>query len=93
MKKIIFLITLFLCQIITSQEFELGEKSITGIFDVKGKSKSEIFSSINRWISLNYNSSKDIIQLNDKESGTIIVKGINISTFENARRKFYKNQY
>jgi hypothetical protein len=58
------------------QEFEMEEKTITGIFEMESKTKSELFSSINKWISINYNSAKDVIHLNDKEAGTIIVKGI-----------------
>lgn len=54
------------------QEFKYEEKLVTGIFEAQGKSKSEIFSAINKWISINYNSSKNVIQMNDMDSGTII---------------------
>ena len=49
-----------------SQEYQLEEKTITGIFDTPDKTKSEIFSSINKWISLNYNSAQNVVQLNDR---------------------------
>lgn len=60
-----------------SQEYEIGEKKVVAIFEIEGKNKSQLFSIINKWISINYNSAKNVIQMNDKESGTIIVKGIN----------------
>ena len=60
-----------------AQEYKLEEKSVTGIFEANDKTKAELFSAINKWISVNYNSANSVIQLNDLESGTIIVKGIN----------------
>lgn len=77
----ILILTLFSIQTF-GQENEIDEKSITSIFEIEGKSKSEIFSSINKWISINYNSANNVIQLNDKESGDIIVKGINNLYYE-----------
>ena len=74
-----------------SQEYEYEEKIITGIFEVEGKSESEIFSAINKWIALNYNSAQNVVQLNDKESGTIIVKGINEAVYKNAIKEMYPN--
>jgi hypothetical protein len=59
------------------QEYKLEEKTVTKVFEVADKNKSELFSSINKWISINYNSAKNVIQMNDKEAGTIIIKGIN----------------
>jgi hypothetical protein len=82
-------ILLFLSLLLTtflssySQEFEIKEKKVVGIFEVKGKNKSELYSNINKWISINYNSSKDVIQMNDKESGTVIIKGINEVNYTN----------
>lgn len=60
-----------------SQKYTFEKTAIVGVFDGEGKTKSDIFSSINKWISLNYNSAKSVVQLNDKEAGNIIVKGIN----------------
>lgn len=77
MKKILLIAFIFFCNYGYTQEFKYEEKSVTGIFEAQGKSKSEIFSAINKWISINYNSSKNVIQMNDLESGTIIVRGIN----------------
>lgn len=76
------------------QEYKIEEKSITGVFNVDGKSKAEIFSAINKWISINYNSAKNVIQLNDAEAGNIIIKGINEVTYKNAIKFMYpKNAY
>lgn len=89
MKKI--LLTLFMCVSFNNyaQEFNLEPKTITGVFEAQGKNKSEIFSAINKWISINYNSSKNVIQMNDMDSGTIIVKGINTVKTKNALKKLY----
>jgi len=46
------------------------------IIQASGVNKDNIFALINQWIAIHYNSAKNVIQLNDKESGIIIVKGI-----------------
>ena len=77
-----------------AQEYELDEKTVTGIFEMEGKNKSAIFSAINKWISINYNSAKNVIQMNEKESGTIIIKGINEVVYKNTWKFLYpKNKY
>jgi hypothetical protein len=76
MKKLL-MVLLFLTGSANAQEFIKESKSITGIFEIKDKPKAEIFALINKWISINYNSSVDVIQMNDLQSGTIIIKGIN----------------
>ena len=77
-----------------AQKYTSEEKTITGIFDAEGKTKAEIFSSINKWIALNYNSAQNVVQLNDKESGNIIVKGINEAVYKNVMKELYpKNKY
>jgi hypothetical protein len=91
MKKILLTIFMVFGFLSNAQEFKLEGKTLTGIFEVEGKSKSELFSSINKWISINYNSSKNVIQMNDLESGTIIVKGINEVRTKNAFKKLYPN--
>ena len=78
-----------------AQEYKLEEKSVTGIFEANGKTKAELFSAINKWISVNYNSPKSVIELNDLESGTIIIEGItdgkyNLKPF---RPKYKKDKY
>jgi len=81
MKKILTISFLFMCLSFNAQEFQIENKAIVGNFDISNKTKSEIFSSINNWISLNYNNSKDV-QLNDLETGKIIIKGTNIISYK-----------
>ena len=77
-----------------SQEYTFKEKTVTRIFEAEGKTKAEIFASINKWIALNYNSAQNVVQLNDKESGNIIVKGINEALYKNVMKELYpKNKY
>lgn len=92
MRKIsILLFISFLQGILYAQEFKIEDKTITGIFEAKEKNKSDLFSSINKWISINYNSAKSVIQMNELESGTIIVKGINEVQFRNPYKQLYPN--
>ena len=94
MKKCILFLLIATCNIITSQEYTYKEKSITGIFTLEGENKNSIYSKLNKWISLNYNSSKNVIQLNDKEAGNIIIKGVNTARYKNALKEIYpKNKY
>jgi hypothetical protein len=90
MKKIIPLM-LLITSITYAQEYKLEEKTVTGIFEVKEKTKAEIFASINKWITLNYNSAKNVVQMNDLESGTIIIKGINEVIYKNSMKELYPN--
>ena len=84
----IVILTLSYC---VGQEYELEEKAVTGIFEIPKKNKSELFTLINKWISINYNSAKNVIQMNDKESGTIIIKGINEVVYKNTMKTIYPN--
>jgi hypothetical protein len=54
---------------------------VTGIFEANGKTKAELFSAINKWISDNYKSANRVIQLNDAEGGNIIIEGITEGKF------------
>ena len=77
-----------------AQEYTIEEKTIVGVFDAEGKTKGEIFSTINKWIALNYNSAQNVVQFNDKESGNIIVKGINETLYKNVLKELDpKNKY
>ena len=82
---------LFITTIANAQEYKLEGKAITGTFNVKDKSKSEIFASINKWISINYNNAKNVVQMNDLESGNIIIKGINEVKYKNPIKIIYPN--
>lgn len=86
-----FLLMLFITAITNAQEYKLEAKTITGTFDIKDKSKAEIFASINKWISINYNSAKNVVQMNDLESGTIIIKGLNEVKYKNPIKIIYPN--
>jgi Domain of unknown function (DUF4468) with TBP-like fold len=92
MRKLSFILLLsFLSVILSAQDLKTEEKTITGTFNATDKNKSELFSSINKWISINYNSAKNVIQMNDLESGTIIVKGINVVQYKNTAKQLYPN--
>lgn len=56
-------------------EFVEGKGQVKAVIDFPGKSKSEIFNSVNLWVAKNYRSSNDVVQLQDKEAGTIVCKG------------------
>ena len=73
----------------TILNLNITEKKITATINAIGKSKSEIYSSINKWVSINYTSANDVIQMNDKEAGTMIVKGLNSLSFINPTRATY----
>lgn len=75
MKKIILGLLLMFQSISFSQEYKIEELSVTGVFEVPGKTKPEIYSLINKWISKSYASTKSVIQLNDPESGSIVIRG------------------
>ena len=56
MKKAIILFMILIVNSVYSQDYTYEDKTMTGVFEVKGKSQSELFSLINKWISINYNS-------------------------------------
>ena len=72
--------------------FELPVDSTTGkitfikIIEVNNKNKSEIYTIIKSWITENYKSPKDVINIDDKESGIILLKSFhqNIQTISNS---------
>jgi len=84
MKKLIILI-LFAPFFIFSQELKIDEK--TGMYTKQdimvfdSISKEEIFNKTIEWISLNYNSANDVIQLRDNVNGKIILKGMYTTNF------------
>ena len=95
MRKIVLGLLMVISFYSNAQEYKLEEKSVTGIFEANGKTKAELFSAINKWISVNYNSPESAIELNDAEGGNIIVKGItegkyNLKPF---RPKLKKDKY
>ena len=91
MKKTLMVYLLFLPIFTKAQEYKLEKKTVTGIFEVKEIKKAEIFVAINKWVSINYNSAKNVVQMNDLESGTIIIKGINEVSYKNSMKELYPN--
>jgi hypothetical protein len=91
MKNILFLILLISSLSVHAQTYTNDDKSLTGVFKVAGKSKAEIFSAINKWISINYNSGKSVTQLSDVDGGNIIVKGINEIVYKNTYKHLFPN--
>lgn len=65
-------------QAITINE-ETGKYTKQEVIEFDSISKDELFNKAIEWITLNYNSANDVIQLSDKETGKIILKG-NFST-------------
>ena len=59
------------------------------VFDVENKTKNKLYTSLYKWVSINYVSAKSVIQMADKDSGTIIVKGSNKVVFPNPYKKIY----
>lgn len=91
MKKLLVVIALMFSTLIFSQEYKTDDKALTGVFEVAGKSQGEIFSAINKWISINYNSGKSVTQLSDAEGGNIIIKGINQVSYKNISKILHPN--
>ena len=81
MRLFIVLLMFFSCFLSSglalSQTIERSEKSITYVIDTPGKDKNTLYLEIFKSIALIYNDANNVIQMNDKESGTIIVKGLN----------------
>lgn len=46
-----------------------------GVIEAPGLSATDIYNRAKRWVAQNYRSSKDVIQLDNKEAGEIMVKG------------------
>lgn len=91
MKKILFTTLLMLSLSNYAQTYTIEDKTLTGVFEVQGKTKAQIYSAINKWISINYNSGKSVTQLSDSEGGNIVVKGINETTYKNTYKILYPN--
>jgi hypothetical protein len=89
MKKIFLILLMAVSYCSNAQAYKLEEKSVIGIFEADGKTKAEIFSAINKWISINYNSGKSVTQLSDDEAGNIVVKGVNKVYYKNILKLFF----
>lgn len=70
--------TVSIAQRKTSLPYDEAEKVIKydTILIAEGANKEKLQSKVFEWIALNYKSANDVIQMNDKENGTIIAKGV-----------------
>lgn len=96
MKKLFIFILLITASLQNSysQKTTVEEKRVTAVFSCDTLKKDDIFSRINKWIALNYNSANNVIQMSDKQAGTIVVKGINSVTYNNPTKSAYpKSKY
>ena len=91
MKRILFVTLLMLSISNYAQTYTTEDKALIGVFEVQGKTKAEIYASINKWISINYKSGKSVTQLTDVESGNIVVKAINEVSYPNISKIIYPN--
>lgn len=83
MKKLLLLLFL-VPMLLFSQKIELDEKTglyaQTEVLEFEGLSKDDLFNKTIEWVTLNYNSANDVVQLKDLELGKIIVKGNFVSS-------------
>lgn len=91
MKNILSIAFLLMYCISNAQEFRTEKNAIIGNFEFENKNKSELFTSLNNWISLNYDMSKDV-QMNDLESGKIIISGMNEISYRSLAKALYPNK-
>jgi hypothetical protein len=54
---------------------QTGRITYEGVVQVDGVSKADLFTRANAWAARTYRSANDVIQLNDKEAGQLILKG------------------
>ena len=91
MKNLLFALMIMLPTSIYAQTYTTEDKVLTGVFETQGKTKAQIYSAINKWISINYNSGKSVTQLSDVDAGNIVVKGINEVSYPNISKIIYPN--
>jgi len=90
MNKLLFTLALLISIVGYAQDSTLTS-SISYVNKAEGKTKSEIFSLLSKWVALNYNSANNVVQLNDIEGGNIIVKGVNSMATSNANKAMLPN--
>lgn len=72
MKKVLLLAICFMASaVVTAAE-------VSNVYEISGKNQSQIFNGAKEWIALNFKSANDVIQSEDKDTGTIIAKGSTI---------------
>ncbi len=67
MKKLILIYLLFASIVVSSQSY-------TEVVQQDTTSKEDLYSRARTWAEVTFNSAKDVIQMGDKETGTLIVK-------------------
>lgn len=91
-KSIIAIALLFACAIFNSySQVEIQKEEFPdyqGIVTTEGKSASDIYAKAKTWIALNFKSANDVIQLDDKENGILVVKGNTTSYYTFMKKKY-----
>jgi len=76
MKKFLLLFLLINATMYSQKNFEFDN-----IIEFDTIKKAKLFEILNDWVAVTFNSANDVIQLSDKESGKIIIKGLRDYTF------------
>lgn len=75
MRNMRFILILFLVAINIHCYSQDSYLKLDTVIPIQNVDKDLLFAKTNEWAAERYNSSKDVIQLSDKESGTLICKG------------------
>ncbi len=73
MKKLLTYIVVLVSLISTAQTINSEGNGFTSVSEAEGMSKSDIYQKAKEWVALNYNSAKNVIQLDTENK--IIIKG------------------
>src|SRR5690606_17454969 len=81
MKKLLLFIMLIVSGSAFAQSNEIpwdenGEVTFTEVVQVEGVDAADLYTRAKLWFTETYNSSKDVIQMDDKEAGVIVGKGL-----------------
>ena len=80
MKTILLSSFIMLSSIVFAQEFPINEKtgkvSYEGVVKVEGASATDLYIKANEWFAMAFNSANNVIQMQDKDAGKIIGKGL-----------------
>ena len=81
MKKLLFVLAFtFIGGQAFSQELPVSEKtgkvSYENVITVEGSTSSDLYISANEWFATTFNSANDVIQMQDKEAGKLIGRGV-----------------
>ncbi len=80
MKKVLSALMLcFVSIVMFSQEIKVISNEFPtyqGVISIDNQSANDLYTHIKLWIAENFKSANDVIQLDDKENGVLVVKGI-----------------